>query len=49
LSKYGGSFEELSLCTFTIKGQINCPMHNGRSEGHTFLTTAVVYTSGNED
>ena len=49
LSKYGGSLEELCLCTFTIKGEINCPKLNGRSEGHTFLPTAIVYTSGNED
>ena len=49
MSKYGGSLEELCLCTFTIKGEINCAKLNGRSEGHTFLTTAIVYTSGNED
>ena len=46
---YGDSLDALSMHNFTIKGHISSPMLNGRSEGHTFLTTAIVYTSGNED
>ena len=45
----GESLEVFFLCIFTIKGQIHYPMSNGRSGNHTFLTTAIVYTSANED
>ena len=46
----GGSLKALFLCNFAIKGENHCQMPNGRSECHTFLTTAVVYTSAvNED
>ena len=38
-----------SMHHFTIKGHVPSPMLNGRSDGHTFLTTAIVYSSGNED